>query len=363
MDASDIITNIKETQNYKLEKTPPSLVTITYPAYQNAFSFYQKPAEDDGDTSAYLQAVRPGQDLTFEEIQDKGIHFKGKIVYVGDKPVAEANFQSLFDNQNIDDLNLDLLFAIYTFMFYNVDPNCLDLAMIENITVDIYLPHFMKFICGGKNYSKDQEAAVIDKLKEYHNIVGVIELNKNGRIKYDRYALLLIHKQMESDKTIRLSSPYMTKLLMDLMEQRILIDKKTGKPVMNNNEPVIIPNYSMLIKGSIVTARCKRATEIVYVVVRIIEQAGKKRVPNVSAATIIDRCPSLRAALFSSNHYMTTSDKNKMLRRTFEAAWKYLEKHTTIKDKYDDIVFPSAYDTPTVDTLDMVFRFKNLTEN
>ena len=118
----------------------------------------------------------------------------------------------------------------------------------------------------------------------------------------------------------------------------------------------------MLIKGSIVTARCKRATEIVYVVVRIIEQAGKKRVPNVSAATIIERCPSLQAALSSSSHYMTTSDKNKMLHRTFENAWKYLEKHTTIKDKYDDIVFPSPYDTPTVDTLDMVFRFKKITE-
>lgn len=332
---------------------PSSMVTITHPQYQNALSFYQKKS-DRIVNNAYLAAVK--SDSKESESMNLALSIEENQLYLGNTPVIEANFQDLITDKRIDCINTQMLSAVYSVLYVNLlnmSHEDEDNISTNDYSVVIYMPDFMAFIGCGRNYSKSQLKSVLDGLKEFHNIIGIIEKTDDWASCRDCYALLLIHDMQDSKNTISISSPYMHELIKILTEKRISVNKK-GKQIMNGGNPVTIPNYSFLIKGSLATARNRRAADVVNIIIPLIEQAGQKNIPGITAKTIIERCPRLQAALDACN---STRPRNRLLNRTFSTAWQYLRVHTLINERYKDFEFPSVI--PTMKTLSQRISFKH----
>lgn len=333
---------------------PSSMVTITHPQYQNALSFYQK--KSDGIVNnAYLAAVK--SDSEENELMNLALSIEGNQLYWGNTPVIEADFHDLITDKRIDRINTQLLSAVYSVLYanhMNMSHEDDDNKATNDYSVIIYMPDFMAFIGCGRNYSKSQLKSVLDSLKVFYNIIGIIEKADDWGCPYrDRYALLMLHDMKDSTNTIHISSPYMHELIKILNEKRIAVNNK-GKQIMNGGNPVTIPNYSFLIKGSLATARNRRAADVVTIIIPLIEQAGRKNIPGITAKTIIERCPRFQAAL---DAYDSTRSRNRLLNRTFSTAWQYLRAHTLINERYKDFEYPSTI--PTMKTLSQKISFKH----
>ncbi len=326
-------------------KMPNILATITNPEFSTALTFNKMSTSHNG-SSAYLKPVKP---LDCSAVDTSvALHIDGDTLFIGENPATEVDFRDLYTDRSIREINTFLLEAIYSVIYQNTN---IDNDTVQDVCIDIYIPDFLCFVYGSRNYSEDQKQAVIRELKSFHNIIGIIEETGYSSVHRDRYILLLIHNICESTNTIRVSSPYMNKLIHILSQKRLVINKKTGRTQYAGNKPVEKPNYSYLIKGTLATARSRRSAEIVRVIVVIVAQCGRNGIPNAKIRTIIDRCPSLNAALLS---YQNTSDKNKLLQRSFSTAWDYLAQYTLlVKDKKAEIV---KY-IPSLKDLDRVLYF------
>ena len=95
--------------------------------------------------------------------------------------------------------------------------------------------------------------------------------------------------------------------------------------------------------------------EIVFAIVTMIEQSKDENV-FISVQEIFDRSPQLAEALKNT---IRTSNKNTLLKRAFSKAYELLEKQTTLKERYPNMVFSEEFlGIPTVSTLkDMQLHF------
>lgn len=117
-----------------------------------------------------------------------------------------------------------------------------------------------------------------------------------------------------------------------------------------------------MLKPSITNEKNKKAIEIVYIVIALIEQCGNNK-PHIKASTIIERNQLLRQAI---ERCKTPGNVNNILSRSFSKAWKLLNTHTVLKEYYANIQLPDteskdfkALWIPTSSTLDKVFTFQH----
>ena len=319
---------------------PKCIVTITHPEYQYALSF-KRDKLSEGKSIAYLSKLTLSDDMTGDNLQSLDFHVNGDKLYLGDIPVVETDFRDLVTDKRISELNTQMLSAIFSILYKcykeEMDSTGKSISNMEDFSIDVYIPSLMFYICHRRNYSEKQRQAMIRSLQEFHSIIGVFEKKDNGRTKTDRYALLLLQNTKESTNTLRISSPYMMELL-----QRLSIERtKKKKNAKNKNEEIKIPNYTFLIKGT-----------IVEVVVRLIVQAGERNMPRIKANNIINKCPLLNASL---NNCTNNAEKNKLLKKVFATAWRYLKEHTYLQDRYIEFVIPNFI--PSMQSLDYVIVF------
>lgn len=99
----------------------------------------------------------------------------------------------------------------------------------------------------------------------------------------------------------------------------------------------------------------KKAVEIVFIVVALIEQAGNT-IPHIRAKTIVERNTLLHKSLAGQ----TSGNKSTLLKRAFSKAWQLLREKTYLAEAYKNIQLPDPKDAtaiPTASALDMVFTF------
>jgi len=110
----------------------------------------------------------------------------------------------------------------------------------------------------------------------------------------------------------------------------------------------LISEHTDIIYTSIAKERNKRAVEIVFAIVTMIEQSTDENVC-ITVRDIFDRSPQLVEAL---NNTIRTANKNTLLKRAFSKAYELLEKKTTLKEHYPYMVFSEELlGIPTVSTL------------
>ena len=120
---------------------------------------------------------------------------------------------------------------------------------------------------------------------QFQTIMGIIDNGSKGT----EIIPVLVYMGNDTEKnTISFASPYMVKVIKNLFNASIR-KNKTGLPQLKKDgNPQLLPAYSYMIKSSIGKERNKKAVEIVFVIVSLIEQSGN-HCPHIKAKTII-RC-------------------------------------------------------------------------
>lgn len=330
----------------EIAEMPSTVPVITSHQYKNAITLNK-------DKNAHLQQVEAdvGKNLKFKD---------GKLYFQGLEASA-ARLVDKFTDENLSDIDLPLIRALYGVILKNIKFNAETLLNKKSrndmigYTVNIYLPDFFKMIGLDPKINKSTVAYAVEKISNFNRILGIMQkyYPEHGRTYKSIYPIMVFMGYNEKNNTIHFASPYMNLLIWDVLHDSIKTDKQ-GKPKLNKKgEPLMLPAHSFLIKGSLAGERNVRAAEIVCIIVTLIEQAGDNT-PHIKASTIIERHPALKQAL---DEKTDMSNKNQLLKRTFTTAWKYLRKHTTLEERYKNIKLPSEKQFPTMSTLDMIFEF------
>lgn len=191
-----------------------------------------------------------------------------------------------------------------------------------------------------------------DKIKSFHNIVGLVHNKKYGLPSV--YPVLLFMKYEADTNSISFSSPYLNYIIKKIYEGS-LIWKKNGDPelIKGTEKQKTKPTYSYLTDNSINIEKNKAAANFVDEIVKVIEQAGSNT-PKIRASTLIERNVQFAARLTKS------ANPNQLLARTFKRVWELLRTKTHLTEVYKNIQLPDPNDPafiPTMKSLNMVFSF------
>ena len=353
----------------KKEKTdiaaiPDKMFTITDPALQNALSYNDKPSKG-AEMNAYIAATTPaeGQDIDIDAFMELDVAVKDNKIYRGQWKAIATSFKDIYkmnrgsmmeiqesDRYQLQESDHHFLSAVYTILYKNIVRMVKGLTSLEPIrsyNAEVYLPDLMEYLGYGRDFNEEKKNLVMRQLASYGDKVGVIAAKG-----YRGYYKLLFVASIRPDdeeyedenrkgERIRLFSPYMNELICimcnEQIEQNLLSAKQEAMRELTNAIKNL-PTHSSLIKPDIVKARNKRASELVDIVVTLIEQAGPNSTPRISAETMIDRCPALDYSLQCCE---MDRDRNRLLKKTFGTAWQYLDEYTYLKETYKNIRFPT----------------------
>ena len=315
---------------------PNRLPVITNHIYQNALTFNKN-------SNAYLQ---PLSDIS-------QLDYRNGILLLKGLPATSAELSSFYSqkNENIEAFNLSLLRALYGIIFSEVSGS-LPEDRGNDKTITIYYPDFSRKIGKSPNIGKSDVIEFIHNIRLFENVIGIIDNGTNGS---DLLPVMLFKEYNAEKNTISFSSPYMIRVIKVLFEASIKKDKKGLILLKKNGKPQMLPSHSYLIEMSIAKERNKKAVEIVFIIVTLIEQSGNN-IPHIRAKTIIERNPLLHKSLEGQ----AASSKNGLLKRAFSKAWLLLRTKTFLTDTYTNIQLPDPQDAakiPTAATLDMVIKF------
>ena len=321
---------------------PNRLPVITNHIYQNALTFNKN-------SDAYLQ---PLYDISQMEYRDGILLLKGL-------PATSAELSSFYmpKGENIEIFNLSLLRVLYGIILTEISGSS-HVDMVNEQTITIYYPDFSRTIGKSPNISKSDVIEFINNIKLFESVIGIIN---NGTKGSDLLPVLVFKEYNAVKNTISFSSPYMIRVIKDIFEASIKKNKKGLILLKKNGEPQMLPAHSYLIDMRIVKERNKKAVEIVFIIVTLIEQTGNN-IPHIRAKTIIER----NTLLHNSLNNQTSGNKSILLKRAFSKAWQLLRTKTFLTETYINIQLPDPQDTaaiPTASTLDMVFEFPHNGKN
>ena len=317
------------------DKVPSKLIVITNDKYLSAMSL------NKNDT-AYIQMVSDNNKLKFEN---------GILKYKG-FPATSAELQELYTEEGIEKINIPLLMVIYSVIhekFYKTEK-----SQNVNERINIYYPDLARGIGKSPNIIKSDVQDCIRNIKLFEKLMGII-VNGTGST-----TVLPVVYDVEYDETknvISFTSPYIVKLIKEIYADSIKKNKKNQVLLKKNGQPQMYASHSYMIHMDIAKEKNKKAVEIVFIVVAVIEKAGKCN-PNIKAETIIGRSSLLKHIL----QEQTAGNKTNILKRAFTKAWKLLREKTDLISAYEDIHLPDPEDIsviPTSATLDMNFKFPN----
>ena len=179
----------------------------------------------------------------------------------------------------------------------------------------------------------------------------------NGKIYKSYYPIFLFTGYAQKTNTLEVYSPYLTRVINNILEKAVKLNPKTQKPILNKiGKPIPLPSHSFLIKPTIAKERNFIAVENVVFIVQLIEQAGDNT-PHIKANTLIERNPQLQYRLNETD----SKHKSRVLQRIFKSTWELLRDQTHLIEVYKNIKLPDPDDPaniPTVKSLKkMVFAF------
>lgn len=318
---------------------PQTLAIPTLQGYQYATSLYVN-------GNAYMQKLTSTDGLKFQ---------KGKIFFEGGlQAISEAELQNMRTKEGIEKIDLALLRV-----FYSIILTAFEKTGGKEIkpVITLFMPDMAEYLGLQSNLNKKDITGIIDKVQSFHNMVGVLHETRNGKPTQSLYPVLNFEGYNDKKNTISFSSPYMNHVIQTVYDVAIRRDKKTGKPKLKTNgEPLRLASHSYLVKSEIGKERNKAAVENVFIITTLIEQAGDN-IPNIKANTIVERNPQLQRRLEETK----SSNRGRLLQRTFEKTWELLREKTRLAEVYKEIKLPEPKDPATIPTpktlSDLVFTF------
>ena len=327
---------------------PKEMAVITDKRYQYAMTFHRG-------ERAYLLQLRSMEGII--DNGDNGLVFK------------KGELRSRITRDGLNDVDITLLGSIYSLILAEYRKECInDKGRIKKHKVKpitLYFPQFLKYLGIIRNFSQDNANAMLSTIKRFSNVIGYLQTTEKDQRDYQErpvaryYPALLLTDYNVDNNTITLASPYLAKLVNEIIYENIK-RKKTGEMLLGKDETIKYnPSHSFLIKPTIAKQRNKAAVENVYIIVALIEQAGnpkknKKTItPSITASELISRNETLRTMLDDAS---SNSHKTKTLHRCFEKTYELLRDETWLLDKYKGLKMPTEIPTArTVNTLTLKF--------
>lgn len=325
---------------------PKMLSTPTREGIRNALSSV-------AGCGAYLQSA--GKDV--RSIGEWGIR-QGRFFIAGEGRAAEEqDLEELVKTGKIKADDTVLMAAFYSFCWNRYEETG------ESGEVTVYAPDFMRYIgalpkdktrqknpghAHGANALRIKDFA--ERAASLNNLIGVLP----GK---GIYAAFLFKEHDKEKNTITFESPYFDRLIEDARRQRLALEEKAKEAKKAKKKvPLVLPENAYLVDPSIVTARNTVAVVNVFNIVRLIETAGPNNTPHITYKNLIKQNPDL------SKRIEESANPAVLLKRVFVKTWEYLEKYTTLKEKYPTIVFPNKSTYPTMRTLNDVVSFPHASE-
>lgn len=317
---------------------PTTIASPTFSGFQYATSLYQE-------GNAYLQPLRGTEHLIF---RNGAIYFNlpGEI-----RKLTEVELQNIKTKEGIQALDLPLLRT-----FYSIILQQFQLTNYQEVkdVITLYVPILAENMGMKRNLSKEEVAALIAKTQTFHNIIGVLHSERNGKPVESLYPVLNFEGYNNDKNTISFSSPYMNMVIRELFKITEKKDKKGKTLLKRNGEPMRLPSHSFLVNFDIATEKNKAAAENVFIICTLIERAGDN-LPRIRASTIIERNPQLAERLES------TAQANRLLQRVFTKTWELLREKTRLTEVYKNIVLPDPTNPAMIPTMsnlrEVVFSF------
>lgn len=287
-------------------------------------------------------------------VSTSGLNYAdGKLSFEG-LPASEATLEEINRGKvvEISEFDLPLLRLFYSIILTDFRESYKkDQQVNESYT--IYLPDLAELMGKSRNLSADDTILLRNKVAAFQTIFGIIHDPKHPKRIGSALPLLVSLGYDATTNTIRFSSPYMLRLIQTLYDVTVRRSKiRLSSP--DQPSDFLISEHAELINTSITKEKNKRAVEIVFAIVTMIEQSNTTNV-SFTIQEVLDRSPQLSVALDKTPR---TSNKNTLLKRAFSKAYQLLEEQTALKERYPNMVFSEDFlGIPTASTLNMELHF------
>jgi len=188
----------------------------------------------------------------------------------------------------------------------------------------------------------------IEKIKEFDNVIGVI--NDNGFYKY--FKLLSWQSYNEETGMISFHSQFIKILREEMCKNNKIESKNRYKELVE----IIKPQHDFLIHANIANERNKYAVELVIKVVRLLRQANSPESTHIRFVNLME-CTNFEEAYKSTS----SSNKPKVLKRAFTKLYDLLREKTDLYEYYQGLEIPEII--PTTSTLNSVLKITYKEQN
>lgn len=264
-------------------RVPKELAIITRAPYQDAISTRDNPV-------AHLQPIIAEQ--------ANRLHFDGGKLYFNGMDAIAIDLEEYYDKTHsaVSDLDIPTLQVLFSVILQDLasmlkgPETMMDIAKDPQFQfhgVRIYLPDLMLKMGYSANSSRDMQSRVIDKIKGFQSIFGIMKDHSSGRGCPSQYPVMLFCGYNSEENTVSFTSPYFNMLIIAIREASIQKNRHGKSKLSNTGEPFTLPSYSYLVKSGIAKERNKRAVAIVEIIVTLIEQTGN-HTPHISVQTMPD---------------------------------------------------------------------------
>ena len=333
-----------------VRRYPETLIVPSQKSYQYATSLYQ-----EGD--AHLIPVPLKMENGKLSVNSEAIESK-----------TTAELQNMVTKELVTNIDITTLQALYSLILYQFQ-----LARFTSMRemYRVYLPDLAEYLgYDSKSInSKQQRDAIINKIKSFHNVTGVISVYRgkdadgNERYYKNYYQVLNFEAYEETTNTIMFSSPYMNNVIKIVLEKNLKKNKDGTPKLTKSGQPTFTASHSYLVDSSISKEKNKAAVENVILIVNLIEQAGNHSgSPHISVLTLIERNQVLRTQFEGSKN------RTVVLQRVFKKTWELLRTKTRLQEKYKNIQLPNPNDpnvipaTKTYEKMSFTFKHDGVSE-
>ena len=327
--------SVKYDQDHQIlvpsDNTKPNLAIILDKNYKDSLTI-----ANDKTKNKFLSYIQPIAE---------SLEYKNGTLQLKGFPISYAQLENLDEPSIVPDINVDLLRSLYTLML----PFIIQKTIVSDdalVGVTISVPQICKWIGLSENYSNHSRDALIANLLQFQSLLGVITnpLSK----KKEKFPVFLYVGENTVKNTVTFISPYLSRVISLITKNNYKRDSSGKIMFKKDGGPIALPKHSYLIHSDIAKEKNRKAVEIVYIIVQLIEDNPGNKEPSITAADIVEKTYYLYNSLVDATSIQAY---NMFLKRAFTQAWKLLEDKTDLKIKYPSIEFPTENEYPTKSTL------------
>ncbi len=207
---------------------------------------------------------------------------------------------------------------------------------LDNYGIRVYIPSLMNYLSPNSNFNDDKLRDFLKELDKLDRIFGVKRVVFGGK-EYPIKSRLLMYGEHDSlTNTIKLTSPYINRLVTDMFRDKSYEYKINGKPVLDGNgNKKYLPTVTTAGHNALLSQRDARAVEIAAYLIGFLKARYARnsvKTINIKASNVVGFCVGLRESLADTDDY---DIQRMLLKRTFTDVWKYLREYSDIPQMYD----------------------------